>query len=121
MNRVCHRNLDLLLCIAVLAMPGWKAHAQPVAPAVQESGTAAKTQPENQEQQTTTDAPKVEEKKGEWLFAPIPISSPAIGSGLEWAVARLFPINKKDEISPPSTVGIGGLFTNNGSRALAVG
>src|SRR5947209_2915322 len=28
------------------------------------------------------------DKKGSWLFAPIPISSPAIGSGLEYAVAR---------------------------------
>src|SRR5437899_1312819 len=46
------------------------------------------------------DAAKPSEKKGEWLFAPIPISSPAIGSGLEFAVARLFPFNKKDEISP---------------------
>src|SRR4051794_18413660 len=61
------------------------------------------------------------DKKGSWLFAPIPISSPAIGSGLEYAVARVFPLNKKDEISPPSTVGLGGVFTNNGSRALALG
>jgi hypothetical protein len=61
------------------------------------------------------------EKKGEWLFAPIPLSSPAIGSGLEFAVARLFPFNKKDEISPASAVGVAGLFTNNGSRGLAVG
>src|SRR5205085_254902 len=61
------------------------------------------------------------DKKGSWLFAPIPINSPAIGAGLQWAVARVFPLNKKDEISPPSTVGIGGVFTNNGSRAVAIG
>src|SRR4051812_12682279 len=61
------------------------------------------------------------DKKGSWLFAPIPINSPAIGAGLQWAVARVFPMNKKDEISPPSTVGIGGVFTNNGSRAVAIG
>ncbi len=60
-------------------------------------------------------------KKGEWLLAPIPISSPAIGSGLEWAVARVFPINKNDEVSPASTVGVAGIFTNNGSRGIAVG
>jgi hypothetical protein len=61
------------------------------------------------------------DKKGSWLFAPIPINSPAIGAGLEWAAARVFPLNKKDEISPPSTIGIGGVFTNNGSRAVAIG
>jgi hypothetical protein len=60
-------------------------------------------------------------KKGEWLLAPIPISSPAIGSGLEWAVARLFAFDKKDEVSPASTIGIGGIFTNNGSLGIAVG
>ena len=61
------------------------------------------------------------DKKSSWLFAPIPINSPAIGAGLEWAAARVFPMNKNDEVSPPSTVGIGGVFTNNGSRAVVVG
>jgi hypothetical protein len=58
-------------------------------------------------QSTPPDA-KNSEKKGEWLLAPIPIRSPAIGSGLEWAVARLFPFNKKDEVSPTSAVGVAG-------------
>jgi len=61
------------------------------------------------------------DKKASWLFAPIPINSPAIGAGLQWAAARVFPINSKDEVSPPSTVGIGGVFTNNGSRAFVFG
>jgi hypothetical protein len=67
------------------------------------------------------DSAAATDKRGSWLFAPIPINSPAIGAGLEWAVARVFPLSKKDEISPPSTVGIGGVFTNNGSRAMVVG
>ena len=62
-----------------------------------------------------------EEKKGAWVLAPIPINSPALGAGLQWAVARVFPLNKRDEISPPSVVGIGGVFTNNGTRAFALG
>ena len=33
----------------------------------------------------------------------------------------MFPINKQDRISPPSSVGIAGLFTDNGSLGLAVG
>jgi len=49
------------------------------------------------------------------------VSSPAIGSGLEWAVARVFPFNKKDEATPASAVGVAGIFTNNGSRGIAAG
>lgn len=64
---------------------------------------------------------RAQTQKGEWLLAPIPINSPAIGTGLEWIVARVFPINKKDQISPNSIAGIGGVFTNNGSRAAVLG
>jgi len=86
------------------------------------SKMAAEKQHKQQEAQGTADAqPAKQEKKGSWLFAPIPISSPAVGSGLEFAVARVFPLNKQDEVSPPSAVGVGGVFTNNGTRAFAVG
>jgi hypothetical protein len=61
------------------------------------------------------------EKRGEWIAAPIPIANPAIGAGLEWAVGYLFPFSRQDKISPNSVVGVGGLFTNNGSRGVAVG
>jgi hypothetical protein len=74
-----------------------------------------------EKEQTHESGAKNPEKKGEWLLAPIPISSPAIGSGLEWAVARVFPFSKKDEVSPPSALGVGGIFTNNGSRGIAIG
>lgn len=62
-----------------------------------------------------------EERKSEWVIAPIPVRSPAIGAGLEWAVGYVFPFSKQDKVSPPSTVGVGGLFTNNGSRGTAMG
>ena len=68
-----------------------------------------------------TPDPQADENKGEWVFAPIPVRSPAIGAGLEWAVGYVAPLNKQDKMSPPSLVGVGGLFTNNGSRGLAVG
>jgi hypothetical protein len=109
--------------------------APPSGPAVaaqegsQLSGDAADAQtpqtqapkPEGTQNQGQPADAKSSDKKGEWLLAPIPVSSPAIGSGLEWAVARLFPFNKKDEVSPASSVGIAGIFTNNGSRGLAIG
>jgi hypothetical protein len=82
---------------------------------------AQTTPPKDPANQTQPANPTSGEKKGEWLFAPIPISSPAIGSGLEWAVARLFPFNKKDEVSPASAIGVAGIFTSNGSRGLAIG
>jgi hypothetical protein len=107
---------------------------RPCAPAAAEQGEetpdsgpheqAPTPGPSGQNQKDGTRANSVSppsDKKGSWLFAPIPINSPAIGAGLQWAVARVFPLNKKDEISPPSTVGIGGVFTNNGSRAVAIG
>jgi hypothetical protein len=76
--------------------------------------------------QTETDRAKKNDaqgdaQKGEWLIAPIPIDSPAIGEGLQWAVGRLFLTTKNDKTSPRSFVGAGGIFTNNGSRGIAVG
>jgi len=88
--------------------------------ALVESPPPEQAAPGNKEETQSNDATN-SEKKGEWMLAPIPVSSPAIGSGLEWAVARLFPFNKKDEVSPVSSVGVAGIFTNNGSRGIAIG
>ena len=106
-------NSAFLLCLALAPIGLGQVHAQTLdpqaAPSVQPNGPPLNSETAGQD------------KKGSWLFAPIPISSPAIGSGLAWAVARVFPMDKKDEISPPSTVGIGGVLTNNGSRAFVIG
>jgi Omp85 superfamily domain len=61
------------------------------------------------------------EKRGSFVIAPIPISSPAFGSGLLLITAYVFKLNEQDKVSPPSWVGASGAFTNNGSRALALG
>jgi hypothetical protein len=66
------------------------------------------------------DKPK-KEKRGSLVIAPIPISSPAIGSGLLLITGYVFKFNEEDAVSPPSWVGVAGAFTNNGTRALAVG
>jgi hypothetical protein len=60
-------------------------------------------------------------KRGSFLFAPIPISSPAVGSGIVPVVGYIFKLNAKDNVSPPSVLGAGGLITNNGSRGFFVG
>lgn len=85
-----------------------------------DQGDSAKTDP-GETQKADKQKKEKKEKKGEWIFAPIPISSPAIGSGLEWAVGYMFPFSKQGKKSPNSVVGAGGLFTNNGSKAIAVG
>lgn len=61
------------------------------------------------------------EKRGSLVIAPIPISSPAFGSGLLLITAYVFKFDKEDSVSPPSWVGLAGAFTNNGSRGLATG
>jgi len=75
----------------------------------------------------TDEAQKAETKKkekrfrGSPLLAPLPLVSPAIGTGLVPVVAYIFPFSKNDKISPPSTIGGAGLITNNGTRAFALG
>jgi Omp85 superfamily domain len=61
------------------------------------------------------------ESQGAIVIAPIPISSPAIGSGVIIVGGYIFPFRKADKVSPPSTVGGAALITNNGSRGLALG
>jgi hypothetical protein len=61
------------------------------------------------------------EKRGSIVIAPIPVSSPAVGSGLILVGGYVFKLNRKDSLSPPSTVGAVGAFTNNGTRGLLMG
>jgi hypothetical protein len=61
------------------------------------------------------------EARGAFVIAPLPISSPALGSGIVPVVAYIFPLSKKDKTSPASILGTIGLVTNNGSRAFALG
>ena len=60
-------------------------------------------------------------KRGAIVVAPLPISSPAIGSGIIPVLGYIFPFSKNDKESPPSTVGVAGLITNNGSRGFVIG
>jgi outer membrane protein assembly factor BamA len=60
-------------------------------------------------------------KRGTWIIAPIPISSPAIRSGLVLALGYVFKLDESDDVSPPSTLGVMGASTNNGTRAGGFG
>lgn len=61
------------------------------------------------------------EKRGSLVIAPIPISSPAFGSGLLLITGYVFKFDEEDTVSPPSWVGGAGIYTNNGTRGLALG
>lgn len=58
-----------------------------------------------------------EEGGGDLLVAPIPFVSPTIGYGLALGGAYLV---KLDEDSPPSTIGAGALYSQNGSYGAGV-
>lgn len=64
---------------------------------------------------------KRKQEHGAFVAAPLPISSPALGSGIVPVVAYIFPVSLSDKNSPPSLVGAVGLVTDNGSRAIALG
>jgi len=71
-----------------------------------------------------TEDKKEDEKKGHRgaiVVAPLPIVSPAIGSGIVPVFGYIFPLQEKTKTSPPSVVGAAGLITNNGTRGFGVG
>jgi Omp85 superfamily domain len=102
---------------------------QPVAAQEPEPPLAKQENGVKQPAQTTDSAqpekPPEKKKKlvrrGGILVAPLPISSPAIGSGIVPILAYIFPFSSKDKVSPPSAVGVAGLVSDNGSRGFAVG
>jgi len=84
------------------------------------SSNAAKEFQSPAKQKDDQNKPK-KEKRGSFIVAPIPISSPAFGSGLLLITAYVFKLNQNDKTSPPSWLGMAGVFTNNGTRGLALG
>jgi hypothetical protein len=73
---------------------------------------------------TPADGSKVQPKKkrrGEFVFAPIPTHSPAIGAGLDLGAGYIFRLDPNDNVSPPSVIGAGGFFTSNGSKGFGIG
>jgi hypothetical protein len=77
--------------------------------------------PNDKENKKKGKKPRKKLLPGSFVVAPLPIVSPAIGDGIIPVVGYIFPFSKKDKISPPSTVGVGGLITDNGSRAYFLG
>ena len=74
---------------------------------------------ENTNQDLGNSPPK-KVKRGDWVFAPIPIKSPTFGAGLILGAGYIFKLKQDDMKSPPSSLAGGGAFTSNGSRGFAV-
>jgi hypothetical protein len=91
------------------------------APAPQKPGDTAAEQTAPSQPEAQPEKKKEEEKRGAIVAAPLPISSPALGSGIVPVVGYIFPFSKNDKVSPPSVVGGVGLFASGGSRLLALG
>jgi hypothetical protein len=89
---------------------------EPVPAGQSKDQAPASAAPEDQEPDK-----KKTEKRGSLVVAPIPISSPAFGSGLLLITGYVFKLNEQDKTSPPSWLGGAGAFTNNGTRALVLG
>lgn len=63
-------------------------------------------------------SPQNKQGGGAFVIAPLPISSPALGSGIVPAFAYIFPLDRSDKTSPPSLIGAAGLVTDNGTRGF---
>jgi Omp85 superfamily domain len=87
----------------------------------QQTAQSRPTKKPDSESEKKKDEKKKKEKRGALVIAPLPLSSPAIGSGIIPVVGYIFPFSTKDKVSPPSVIGAAGLVTNNGSRGFAVG
>ena len=83
------------------------------------STSLAGQEPGDAPSQTLSEQGKSSGRRGSLIVAPLPISSPALGTGVVPVLAYIFPFRRSDTVSPPSVVGAAGLVTNNGSRAFA--
>lgn len=94
---------------------------QTTAQATSQAATQTATKSPATSQQKTTSTKTKKPKRGQLVVAPIPISSPAVGSGLVLVGLYVFKVKETDKKSPPSVVGLVGAFTNSGSRGGALG
>lgn len=125
-NAQCSNSLDiglivLLLTLCVLACG--TAHAQSGS---ESSGTVngpepKSAAPEDQSSPASANPREQNKKRGAIIAVPLPTSSPAIGTGVIPVAGYIFNLRKKDTVSPPSVIGMGGLVTNGGSRGALAG
>lgn len=93
--------------------------------AAQNPTTSSTTETKDKEKSAKAEEKKKEEEKkahrGSIVVAPLPIVSPAIGSGIVPVVGYIFPLQVNKEHPEPSVIGAAGLATNNGTRGFGLG
>jgi hypothetical protein len=126
------RSVALLLVATLFSCMNVVAMAQESGADKASTTSSQSVQRPDTDKQETEKAKEKEEKEKEkakkkpgklagLVVAPLPISSPAVGSGIIPVLGYIFPFSSKDKVSPPSTVGVAGLITNNGSRGFGIG
>jgi len=63
---------------------------------------------------------QLEPRKGELIFAPLPVSSEAIGVGVAGVAAYVFFPSNSDRVSPPSTLAVAGIYTTTKTYGLGM-
>jgi len=89
-------------------------------PTAQTPSTKAKETDKSENTATKQDKQQKGQRRGSFVLAPLPVVSPAIGSGIVPVVGYIFPFQTRDEESPPSLVGVAGLITDNDTRAFGL-
>jgi hypothetical protein len=110
----CPVYVLLLMLTACLALT---AGAQDPTPDPSRVTVKSKPEADQENPKTESEASKSSSSRGSIVFAPIPTSSPAVGTGATILGGYIFPLRKSDTISPPSVVGAAWVGTNNGTRA----
>jgi hypothetical protein len=82
---------------------------------------SANQPPEKSDKKEKKEKKKGKPHEGAFVIAPIPIVSPAIGSGLVPVVGYITPLAPRKPGVTPSTFGVAGLITNNSSRGFVIG
>lgn len=95
--------------------------APPVADAAQQPQPSQTENPKTKPAKGNKVEKKEQGRRGCIVVAPLPIVSPAIGSGVIPVLGYIFPLQRDDKISPPSVIGAAGMVTNNGSGGFALG
>jgi hypothetical protein len=124
------QHVSAAIMIAAILFPccfAPRAEAQDISvddsPVIAESGVgdSVTDQQDSQPSPDNSGKSRTKPRRGALVGLPVPISSPAVGSGVTLMGGYIFPLRKSDTVSPPSIIGGGWAGTDNGTRAWAAG
>jgi len=110
----------VIVLVAMIALSGVSVFAQ-ASPSPSPEITPATSDSVEESKNVDDKVPAKKEKRGRFIIAPIPIKSPAFGSGLVLGLGYVFKIDLNDKKSFPSTIGLAGAYLNSGTAGLALG